>query len=333
MLHFSNPWFLLLLLLVPLLVVVWVWRQKRPATMQYSDLSLLSNLPVSARLYFRWILPLLRALVIILLILAVARPQTSHEVETVYGKGVDIVLAVDISPSMAALDFEPKNRLEAAKDVIDDFIAERRYDRIGMVVFSGEAFSQCPPTFDYDVLHQLVSELKLGVDMGLEGGTAIGLGLAQAASMLQKSDAKSRIIILLTDGVNNSGQIDPLTAARAAAALNIKVYTIGVGIPGILVPFPLENQFFGNSTQMVESELDETTLQKIAEMTSAKYYRATDSQGLRQIYDQINRMEKSDVQVQIFTRYKEWSGFALLPALFLLLLERVLQYTVFRNIP
>jgi len=319
-------------LLLILALAVWRWRRERPTALQYSDLRLVHGLPQSTRLQLRWLPTALRLLTLALLIIAAARPQASREREIIRGKGVDIVLAVDISGSMAALDFEPQNRLEAAKQVIGEFIGERHYDRIGLVVFAREAFSQCPPTFDYDVLRQLLADVHLAPDLGLDDGTAIGMGLAQAASMLQESDAKSRVIILLTDGVNNAGQIDPLTAAQAAAALDIKVYTIGMGRPG-QVPFPVNDPLFGKTTQMIESEIDEETLQGIAETTDALYFRATDTAGLRQIYDQINRMEKSEVEVQVFTRYKELVGWVLFPALGLLLLGLILRHTLFRTLP
>ncbi|MCP4542335.1 MAG: VWA domain-containing protein [Chloroflexi bacterium] len=330
MLHFAHPWILLTLLLVPA-IAVWMWWRERPTTLQYSDVRLVHDLPKSVRLQLRWLPTVLRLAALALLIVAVSRPQASREREIVRGRGVDIVLAVDISGSMAALDFEPQNRLEAAKQVIGEFIGGRDYDRIGIVVFAREAFSQCPPTFDYDVLRRLLKDVELAPDLGLDDGTAIGMGLAQAAGMLQDSDAKSRVIILLTDGVNNAGQIDPLTAAQTAAALDVKVYTIGMGRPG-QVPFPVDS-LFGQTTQMIESEIDEETLQRIAETTNALYFRATDTEGLRQIYDQIDQMEKSEVEVQVFTRYKELAGWVLFPALGLLLLELILRYTVFRTLP
>jgi len=330
MLHFANPWFLLALLILPALAL-WLWRREHPVTVQYSTLDLVQLLPKSSRVYLRWLPVALRLVTLALLIVAVARPRFSREREIVRGKGVDIMLAVDISGSMAALDFEPQNRLEAAKRVIDDFIRERKYDRIGIVVFAREAFSQCPPTFDYDVLRRLLSDVDLAPVLGLEDGTAIGMGVAQASAMLQESDAKSRVIILLTDGVNNAGQIDPLTAAQAAQALDVKVYTIGMGKPG-QVPFPVDT-IFGQRTQMIESEIDEETLQAIAETTGALYFRATDTEGLQQIYAQISDLEKSEVEVQIFTRYKELSAWVLLPALGLLLLELLLRHTIFRTLP
>jgi Ca-activated chloride channel family protein len=274
----------------------------------------------------------LRIATLALLTVATARPQASRQWEVIRGRGVDIVLALDISGSMAALDFEPRNRLEAAKQVIDSFIKERRYDRIGLVVFAREAFSQCPPTLDYDVLRQLLGEVALVTDLGLDDGTAVGMGLAQATAMLQESEAKSRVIILLTDGVNNSGLMDPLTAAQAAAALAVRVYTIGMGRPGT-VPFPVDDTFLGRTTRLIQSEIDEESLQRIAETTDASYFRATDTQGLSEIYDQISRMEKSEVEVQVFTRHRELAAWILFPALGLLLLDLILRHTVFRALP
>ncbi len=331
MFRFAHPYWLLTLPLIPLLALLWR-RRERPATLQYSDLRLVADLPHSARVRTRWVPMALRLLALALLIVGLARPQTGRALEVIRGKGVDIVMVLDISGSMAALDFEPQNRLEAAKQVIDEFIQQRRYDRVGLVVFARQAFSQCPPTFDYAVLRRLLAQVQLAPDLGLEDATAIGLGLAQAAGMLAESDAQSRVVILLTDGVNNAGQIDPLTAAQAAAALGIKVYTVGAARPG-RVPVPVHDPFFGTVTQMVESEIDEEVLRQIAEMTGGLYFRAKDTAGLEQIYAQINQMEKSDVEVQVFTRYRELAPWVLLPALALLSLEMLLRHTVWRSLP
>jgi Ca-activated chloride channel family protein len=331
MLRLAHPLWLFALLLIPLVLLAHRERQ-RTATLQYSDLRLMRGLPRSARLRFHWLLMALRMTALILLVLAIARPQTGRALEVVRGEGVDIVITLDISGSMAALDFEPKNRLGAAKQVIDGFIAQRRYDRIGLVVFAREAFSQSPPTFDYDVLRRLLTETDLAPDLGLDDGTAIGLGLAQAASMLQDSEAQSRVIILLTDGVNNAGQIDPLTAAQAASALQIKVYTVGAARPG-QVPVPVDDPLFGRTTRLMESEIDEETLQKIANTTGGLYFRAGDTAGLKRIYDQINQLERSDVEVQVFSRYRELACWLLIPTLGLILAEMVLRHTLFRSLP
>ena len=313
MLRFAHPWVLSGLPLIPVLAVC-LWRKVRLATLQYSDLRLVQWLPVSPRLRLRWLPRALRMLTLALLVIGAARPQVSRVREIVRGRGVDIVLALDISGSMADLDRVSRSRLESAQLVIDEFIEERQYDRIGIVVFAREAFTQCPPTFDYDVLRRLLSEITFAPDLGLDDGTAIGMGVAHAGAMLQRSDAKSRVIVLLTDGANNAGQIDPVTAAQAVAALNVKVYTIGVGRPG-------------------QEAFSQETLQRIADTTGALYFRATDTPGLRQIYDRINQMEKSDIEVQVFTRHKELAAWVLFPALALLLLELILRHTLLRILP
>jgi len=276
--------------------------------------------------------PVLRMLAIAAIIIGLARPQTIQAREVIHGEGVDIALALDISGSMASLDFEPKNRLEAAKAVISDFVKERPYDKTGLVVFASNAFSQSPPTTDHNVLRRLLERSKLATDIGIEDGTAIGMGLANAANMLKDSNAKSKVVILLTDGVNNAGQIDPFTAAEAAKTLGIKVYTIGMGRPG-QVPVPVTDMFGRQSIAYQESALDEEMLQKIARNTGGKYYRAEDTAGLKQIYDEINRLEKSKIEIQRYTRYRELAVWALLPALFILLLEAVLRKTLFRRLP
>jgi Ca-activated chloride channel family protein len=331
MFRFAHPFWLLALVLIPLVALLH-WKRERPATLHYSDLRLMHGLPQSVRLRLRWIPPALRLTALALLVVGIARPQTGRALEVIRGEGVDIVMALDISGSMGALDFEPQNRLGAAKQMIDEFVTRRRYDRIGLVVFAQEAFSQSPPTFDYSVLRQLLAEIDLAPELGLDDGTAIGLGLAQAATMIKDRDAPGRIIILLTDGVNNAGRIDPITAAHAAAALGIKVYTIGAARPG-QVPVPVDDPFFGRTTRLVESEIDEETLQKIADETGGLYFRATDTAGLQRIYDEINQLEKSEVEVQVFTRYRELAAWFLLPALGLVVLEFLLRHTALRSLP
>jgi Ca-activated chloride channel family protein len=267
-----------------------------------------------------------------LIIIAVARPQTGQAREIIKGEGVDITLALDISGSMASLDFEPQNRLEAAKDVIADFVQGRPYDPVGLVVFASDAFSQSPPTTDHNVLLRLLERSKLATDLGIDDGTAIGMGLANAGNMLKDSDAKSKVVILLTDGVNNAGQIDPLTAAEAAEALGIKVYTIGMGRPG-QVPVPVVDAFGREQIRYQESQLDEATLQQIAEITGGRYFRAEDTSGLKEIYDEIDSLEKIQVEVERFTRYQELMGWLLLPALGLFVSEAFLRKTLFRKLP
>ena len=330
---FQAPWLLLLLLLVPLLAAMpRRWQSHaRPVGMRYGDIRPAAVRGTSWRLALRPVLPAMRFLAVALVIVSAARPQSSEAREIIRGKGVDIALALDISGSMASLDFQPQNRLEAAKVVIKDFIGERQYDRIGLVVFAEEAFVQSPPSVDHDAQLRLVDDIQLATDLRIRDGTAIGLGMATAANMLSQSDAASKIVILLTDGVNNAGQIDPITAATAAQVLGIKVYTIGMGKPG-QVPVP---QFgpFGDTVVMRESQIDEETLQAIADLTDAQFYRAVDTEQLRSIYDEINQLERSDIEVTQFVRYQELVGWVLLPALLLLLAELVLRHTVFRRIP
>ena len=252
--------------------------------------------------------------------------------ESITGEGVDIALALDVSGSMASLDFEPQNRLEASKDVISDFVSQRPYDKIGMVIFSSEAFSQSPLTLDHNMVTRSLDQVRLASDLGIEDGTAIGLGIANAANMLTNSDAESKVVILLTDGVNNAGQVDPLTAAEAAKALGIKIYTIGAGRPGE-VPVPVPSMFGGTKISYQESTLDEGTLQQVADITGGKYFRAEDTSGLKAIYNEINQLEKSQVEVQVFNQYHELLVWLLIPALFFLLLEIVLRNTLFRKVP
>lgn len=331
MFQFANPWWLMLLLLLPPLGW-WVWRKQQATTLGYSATAFTAELPRSLRQRLHRLPLILRLLVLALLIVGLARPQSGERQEVIRGDGVDIVLALDISGSMAALDFEPENRVEAAKAVIGDFIETRQYDRIGLVVFARTAFSQSPPTFDYRTLRTLLDDILPAPDLGLEDGTALGLGLAQAATMLQNSTAKSRVIILLTDGVHNAGQIDPLTAAQTAKALGIRVYTIGMGRPG-QVQMPVDDPLLGRTVRWVESELDEVTLRTVAETTGGLYFRATDSAGLEEIYTQIGELETSEIEVDVFTTYTELVWWLLFPALGLLLLEFLLRQTWLRVLP
>ncbi len=333
--RFASPWWLALLLLLPVLAAwpLLLRRRWRPAGLRYADVQLAADLPESWRLHLRPVATTgLRLVAMALIIVAAARPQTGQAREVVKGQGVDIALALDISGSMASLDFEPQNRLEAAKEVIGGFIQERPFDRVGLVVFASNAFSQSPPTVDHNVLRRLLDQTKLSTELGIEDGTAIGMGLANAANMLKDSTAKSRIIILLTDGVNNAGQVDPLTAAEAAQTLGIRVYTIGMGRPG-QVPVPMVDAFGRQRISYQESALDEDLLRQIADDTGGMYFRAEDTAGLKQIYDNINSLEKSQVEVVHYTRYQELAGWLLLPAVILLIVEIALRRTLFRSLP
>ena len=330
---FATPWLLLLLPLVPIgaLVPRWFGMTSRPAAMRYGYTGLVVGHTRSWRTTLSPALTVLRLAAVALVIVAAARPQSSEAHTVIKGEGVDIILALDISGSMGSLDMGFQNRLDAAKRVISDFIAERQHDRIGLVVFARESFIQSPPTTDHDLLQLLLDDLELASDLRIDDGTAIGLGLASAANMLKDSPNESRLVILLTDGVNNSGQIDPLTAAAAIKALGIKAYTIGVGRPS---GSPLsQSGILGGRGSVQGSTLDEETLREIAVTTGALYFRATDAQGLRAIYDEINKLEKSEIEERVFTLYEELMAWALVPALAFLLAELALRNTVFRRIP
>lgn len=331
--RFESPWYLALLFLLPLLALWPLWLQRvRPATLRYANVKLAAKSANSWRVSLRPVLPLLRLFIIALVVMALARPQTGQAREIINGEGVDIALALDISGSMASLDFEPENRLEAAKRVIGDFVQERPYDQIGLVVFASNAFNQSPPTVDRQVLLRLLNRTQLATNLGIEDGTAIGMGLANAGNMLKDSAAESKVIILLTDGVNNAGQVDPLTAAEAAKSLGIKVYTIGMGRPG-QVPVPTTDVFGREQIVYQESALDEASLQQIAEITGGRYFRAVDTAELAQIYDEINALEQSQVEIESYTRYRELAPWLLLPAVGLFLAEVALRKTVFRKLP
>ncbi len=333
-LRFASPWLLwflfvpTLLFLLPLLARRWAWfkQYRRPATLQYSSLRLTEH-PPSIRQRARFILPILRFVALLLLILALARPQSGKAREVVIGEGIDIVIGLDISGSMAAEDFVP-NRIGAAKEVLREFISQRQYDRVGFVIFATEAFSQVPPTLDYDVLKQIIEETQISWDVGLDSGTALGLGLANAANMLRDSKASSRVIVLLTDGANNSGQIDPMTAAKIAKALNIKVYTIGAARPG---PAPLP--FPDGHIEYRDSEIDEETLKNIADLTGGLYFRAEETAGLQKIYQRINELERSKIEIRNYTNYRELVMWFIMPSALILVFELLLQHTLFRKIP
>jgi len=326
---FDQPgYFYLLLLLIPGIAWYIFNHKKSHATLQVSSTGVLDGMVQSYKLYLRHLPFILRAFVFILLVFVLARPQSLDSWENTNIEGIDIMLATDISGSMLARDFEP-DRLEASKDVAKEFIKGRSNDRIGLVVFSGESFTQCPLTTDHAVLLNLFRDIKSGM---IKDGTAIGMGLASAVNRLKDSDAKSKVIILLTDGVNNSGSVAPLTAAEIAEKFNIRVYTIGVGTTGT-APFPVQSPFGGIQYVDQEVQIDEEILQQIAEMTSGKYFRATDNEKLKEVYAEIDLLEKSKIDVTEFSKKKEeFLPLALLAAS-LLFIEVMLRNTVLRTIP
>lgn len=327
--EFAHPnYFYFLLLLVP--VIAWyVYKQySMQATIQVSTVEPLLHTPKTIRNYLRHLPAILRSMVFILLVFILARPQSTNRWENVTTEGIDIVLALDISSSMLAQDFKP-DRLEASKDVAIEFISGRPNDRIGLVVFSAESFTQCPLTTDRAVLINLFKDIKSGM---IEDGTAIGVGLTNAITRLKDSDAISKVIILLTDGVNNQGSIDPLTAAELAKSFGIRVYTIGVGSMGT-APYPVQDVFGRTFLRDIPVEIDEATLQQIADMTNGKYFRATNNQKLREIYAEIDKLERSKIDVKEFSKKQEEYLWFAIAAAILLLIELLLRYTVLRKIP
>lgn len=328
--EFANPKILWLLVVVPFYVAYYIWRTTQGgASIVISTTDSLRSAPRTFRYYLRHLPIALRAVALALIIVASARPQSvEHETKT-ETDGIDIVLAVDISGSMLARDFQP-DRLTSAKEVASQFVANRQGDRIGLVVFAGEAFTQTPLTTDQSSLQTLLSRLRSGV---VEDGTAIGNGLATAVNRLRESDSKSKVIILLTDGVNNRGQIAPLTVADIAKAQGIKVYTIGVGRNGT-APYPVFDER-GREVYTVEMkvEIDEKMLQEIAQKTGGKYFRATDKLSLERIYNEIDSMEKSKVEKFDITHIHEEFLLFVLWALALLLAEFMIKYIVLKRIP
>ena len=325
--EFANKdFFYLLVLLVP--VIAWyIWKLKeQDAHIQFSSLRAFSEQKTSYKVYLKHFLFVLRLSVIALLITILARPQSTDKWKNTTTEGIDIVLALDISSSMLAQDLKP-DRLKAAISVADDFIEQRVNDRIGLVVFAGESFTQCPITSDHDVLINLLQEVKTGL---IEDGTAIGMGLANAVNRLKESEAKSKIVILLTDGENNKGDISPVTAAEIAQNFDIRVYTIGVGTIG-QAPYPVQTMF-GMQTQMMDVKIDEKTLKEISTITDGQYFRATDNQTLKDIYKEIEQLEKTKINVNEFSsKNEEYFWFAVIAGV-LLLMELILRNTVLRSI-
>jgi len=326
--HFSHPEWLYLLLSLPLVVAWYIFSyQKNQPVLRISGLQPLSGIAGSWKSYLRHLPFILRMAVIALLIVIIARPQSSESWENITTEGIDIIIDLDISGSMLAEDLKP-NRLEASKTVASEFIAGRNNDRIGLVVFSGESFTQCPLTTDHAVLLNLFQGIQSGI---IEDGTAIGMGLANSVSRLKDSEAKSKVIILLTDGMNNRGEIAPVTAAEIAKTFGIRVYTIGVGSLGT-APYPFRTPF-GIQYQNVKVEIDEQVLKEIATLTSGKYFRATNNQKLKDIYQEIDQMEKSRIDVkEISSKTEEFQRFLWL-AIGLLLMEVLLRLTLLKQNP
>lgn len=327
--QFASPYLLWLLLLLVPLTAYYVWRTlKGGATIQISSVQGLLQAPRTVRYYLRHLPFVLRAAAFALLVVALARPQDVERLSHTDTEGIDIMLSIDVSGSMLARDFKP-DRITAAKEVAGAFVADRYGDRIGLVAFAGEAFTQSPLTTDQGTLQTLLSRIRSGL---IEDGTAIGNGLATAINRLRESEAKSKVIILLTDGVNNRGSITPMTAAEIAKAQGIRVYTIGVGTEG-MAPYPAMDMFGQMTFIQQRVEIDEKTLAAIAEMTGGRYFRATDKEKLKAIYDEINRMERSKVEVSERVTYHELFLHWVLGALALLVAEFLLATLLLKRIP
>ncbi len=330
--RFHDPWALVLLALLPL-IVAWRRRGIYQAAVRYPSLGLLRSLPLGSRQRWRWVLPVTRGLVLVLLSLALARPQLGKAESRHVGAGIDIVLSVDISGSMRSEDFRLEgrraSRLDVVKSVVRDFVTERPDDRIGLVLFSARPYTQCPLTLDHGWLLQNLERTRIGM---IEDGTAIGSALAAAIGRLEHSAAKSAVVILLTDGQNNAGKISPLTAAEAARALGVKVYTIGAGTQG-MAPYPTRDAFGNLVYRPIQVDIDERTLRQIADTTEGQYFRATDTASLKDIYQTIDQLERSEFDVPRYLDYDELYPWLVAPAVMLLGLELGLRHSLLRKLP
>jgi len=330
MVHFANPWALVALALVPLMT----WRYLRRARAGEGSLLFASTLALEGvrppwTVKVRHLLFGMKMLALVLAVIALARPQKGSEEEEMLTEGIDIVVALDASGSMAAEDFEPRNRLYVAKLVVRRFVEELRHDRVGLVVFAGKAFTRCPLTLDYGVLLNVLEEVEIG---SIEDGTAIGNALATCLNRLRESKAKSKVIILVTDGVNNRGEIQPLDSAKIAQTLGVKIYTVGIGSQGT-ARFPVNDPTYGKVYVNMQVEIDEASLKRIAEITRGIYYRATDRPTLERIFEDIGKLEKTRIAVRTYTHYDERFPSFLFPAGFLLLVTTLAGFTRFGKLP
>ena len=327
--RFADVQFLLLLLLLPALVYWYVARRtEQSGALRYSDVGPLRRSDARRTGRYRYALLALRVIALAALIVAFARPQSGVSSENVTSEGIDIVLALDISSSMLAEDLQP-NRIEAAKQVAAAFARGRRNDRIGLVAFAAEAFTQAPLTLDHEVVANVIGELQVGM---IADGTAIGMGLATAVKRLQESDAESKVIVLLTDGRNNRGEIDPVTAAQIAQTLGVRVYAVGAGTRGT-ARVPVSDPMFGRRYVQMRVDIDEDALREVAELTGGRYYRATDRASLEEIYQEIDQLETTEIEIEHFTRYGELFPYPLAFGFVVLMLEMALGNTVLRKIP
>lgn len=332
MTHFLQPQWFWLLTLMPI-VLLWRGRRGPVAAVEYSDVGLARAVARASRSRIAgwlWLLPVVAAM---LMIVALARPQRAHSRTEVTANGIDIVLCLDVSGSMQAMDFQIEgqrmNRIAIVKTVVSNFIEQRPNDRIGLIAFAGAPYLVSPLTLDHDWLQQNLERVNVG---GADDGTAIGSAIAASVNRMRTTAAKSKVVILLTDGMNNTGKISPISAAEAAKALGVRVYTIGVGVRG-KAPIPVRDDAGNMHVVMAKVDVDEKTLQTVADDTGGKFYRATDTGSLEQVYEQINRLERTSQTVQKFERYEELYAWALYPAVLLLALSALLQQTRYRRLP
>jgi Ca-activated chloride channel homolog len=328
--RFADPWLLFVALAVPMILWIRIAQERRRrSSFRFSDLGMLKGTGRTLAARLVWLPPALRLAAIALLVVAFARPQAGHAEEEMLTRGIDIVLALDNSTSMAAEDFRPKNRMAVARGSVASFIQGRKSDRIGLVVFAGHGYTACPLTLDYDVLLEILS----GVDLtDRDEGTAIGMGLSLALNRLRGSDAQSKVVVLITDGRNNRGEIDPTTATALAKSLGIRVYTIGVGTRGE-APYPVNDPVLGKRYVYFRADVDDDTLRAIAETTGGQYFRATDTESLHEIFKSIDALEKTDIKVKHYMRYSELFPWFAWPGIGLFLVELVLANTRLRRLP
>ncbi len=326
--EFANKSMFWLFLLLPFMAAWLIFRHKKQyPELKFSSAHFFNPQKTGTKIVFFKVLPWFRLVAVALFIVALARPQSSTSSQNITSEGIDIIISMDISGSMLAEDLKP-NRIEASKDVAIDFINERPNDRIGLVIFSGESFTQCPLTTDHAVLKNLFKDIRSGI---IEDGTAIGLGLATAVNRLKESEAKSKVIILLTDGANNKGDITPLDASEIARTLGIRVYTIGVGTEG-LAPYPMKDMFGRTVYQNMKVDIDEPTMKKIANVTGGQYFRANNNTKLKKIYQEIDQLEKTLFEVSEFRNKHEGFFWWAMWGFILLLLEIIFRNTLFKSI-
>jgi Ca-activated chloride channel family protein len=328
--HFANKIYFLCLIIIPLLILWHLYLKKKGKRfILFSSKKLIKSSDSTVKAFFIKNLFYLKLLALILFIAALARPQELSYYEKESKKGIDILISLDISGSMASIDFTPKNRLEVAKDVISDFIQKRSTDRLGLVIFAGTSYTKCPLTIDYDILKYFLAETRIGE---LEDGTALGMALATSVNRIRTSKSKTKIIILLTDGVNNRGEIAPRDAAQIAKDFNVKVYTIGVGTKG-KAPYPVIDANGRTQLYMIDVEIDEELLKEIANNTGGLYFRAADKEQLQQIFDEIDRWEKTEISTKRYYNARDLYIYFIIAAFALFFLAEFAKRTILRTLP